>query len=242
MWHTRGVVDEQPFLGVQLILNTPPGDSISITQDLHVHSRGDTCYYYLGHKCIRFHRLDDRVERNLCLARLAQLGLASASQLAAVHQISARTVKRALQRLEEGGAEAFFNTPARPGRPLAIQDPQLLARAAEMLLGGVSLWRTARELGLNYQTLRNYKRAGRLPSRPPDEDQPEPNGDLEPGDAPPQDSDPGRPDSPRSLDKQQRNLRDAAAPQGRAGLFYFRIRKGSGNRSLCEPDPLNRIH
>ncbi len=289
MWYTRRVADENTFAGAQLIFNAPPGDCSSITQELHFLSRGDTCYYYLGCRCICFHRLDDRVERNLWLARLAQMGHASASQLAAVHQISARTVKRAQQRLEEGGPAAFFNTPPRPGRPLAIQDPQLLARAAELLLGGTSLRSTARQLGINYQTLRNYKRAGRLPGLPPDQDQPEPNGDLEPGealpsqnsdpgqpapaepsagaapgDAPPRNSDPGRPgpelsadatpeealpsqnsdpgqpapaepsagatpgDAPprnsdpgrlgpaRPLDKQQRNLRDAAAPQGRA--------------------------
>ncbi len=289
MWYTRRVADENTFAGAQLIFNAPPGDCSSITKELHFLSRGDTCYYYLGCRCICFHRLDDRVERNLWLARLAQMGHASASQLAAVHQISARTVKRAQQRLEEGGPAAFFNTPPRPGRPLAIQDPQLLARAAELLLGGISLRSTARQLGINYQTLRNYKRAGRLPGLPPDQDQPEPNGDLEPGealpsqnsdpgqpapaepsagatpgdapprnsdpgrpgpelsadatpgealpsqnsdpgqpappepsagaapgDAPPRNSDPGRLGPPRPLDKQQRNLRDAAAPQGRA--------------------------
>ena len=137
------------------------------------------------------------------------MGLASARQIAGPAGVSVRTVHRVVRQRREEGWDSFGRKPSRPGRPLAVQDGALLQRAANLLRARTSLHGVARKLGLNYQTLRNYKAAGRLPGLP--------------AQAPPADPAPALPLLPLSddgpapgPDKQQRNQMDARAPQRRA--------------------------
>ncbi len=143
--------------------NQPSGKTIAISQRLNVRFHDDACTYFLGTIPLFTYAADDRPTRNLIIAQMVTLGHASPSAIAKVHGISPRTVYRYVQRFRQYGSKAFFNRAPPTGRPLAIRDPEILERAANMLLDGASLRRTARELGINYQTLRNYKAAGRRP-------------------------------------------------------------------------------
>ena len=60
------------------------------------------------------------------------------------------------QRREQGW-HSLGRRPSRPGRSLAVQDGGFLQRAANLLRTRTSLGGVTRKLGLNFQTLRNYK-------------------------------------------------------------------------------------
>ncbi len=168
--------DESDLAG----LNLPLGDTVKITQFLHVRFHDDACTYFSGAVPVISHAIDDHGLRDVVFANFVILNQASPSALAKAHGLSARTVKRAVKRFEQNGRRAPFEKTPRPGRPLAIQDPETLERAAKMLLDGTSLRRTAHELGINYQTLRNYKAAGRLPGLQPDAARSAPTADPTP--------------------------------------------------------------
>ena len=117
---------------------------------------------------------------------------------------------RARQRLEREG-EAGFKKVHKRRRRHGIEDPEILQRAARMLADGTSLRRTARELDLCYSTLRTYKLKGLLPAV--DEDLQAAAG-VAPESAPAEtDAETVR---TQALGREQRNRRDAHAPQGRA--------------------------
>ncbi len=193
-------------------LDLPPGDALFVGPHLRLHFQADTCFYFVGSQLFDSHQLDDHPARNLAVARCAVHGLATAKSLAAVHGVSPRTVSRAAKLLREQGPGAFFPASAPKGRALVLQDRQLLKGLAASLLSGASLRRTARRFNVNFQTLRNYVAAGRLPGLPslgP--------GPLAPGAAGGSPASTAEADGgPRGPDKEQRNRRDAAAPQGRA--------------------------
>jgi len=193
----------------QVVLDLAPADAVVVSPHLNLYFHGDTCLFLVGGFPIDEHRVDDRAARNSILARCVDMGLATASQIAGPAGVSVRTVHRVVRQRREQGWESFGRKPSRPGRPLAVQDGGLLRRAANLLRGRASLRGVARKLGLNYQTLRNYKAAGRLPGLPAQAPPAAPAPALLPL--------PLSEDGPTpGPDKQQRNLMDAGAPQGRA--------------------------
>ncbi len=80
----------------------------------------------------------------------------------AASQLIYMALRKVEQYREQGVAS--FCVPARPPpRALARQAPQLLQRAADLLLAGTSLRSTARQRGIHCQTLRHYQAGGRWP-------------------------------------------------------------------------------
>ena len=119
-------------------------------------------YWFLYLQVCDCYLQGDRLARARCLARFLTWSLATAAELAQALGISARTVTRARLRMQREG-ESSFGRPRRPRRRHGIEDPAVLARAAERLQGGASLRGVARELELCFETLRQYKREGLLP-------------------------------------------------------------------------------
>ena len=148
---------QAPALALQPGHALPLGACLSLLRDDH------DFVYFLFTQPIASHAIDDKVGRNLCLARCALFGLATHTALAQAFGLNPRTVARAKARLQERG-EGQFVPPRKPRRRHGIEDPVLLAQAAERLQAGHSLYRVAKDLGVNCSTLWSYSKAGQLPA------------------------------------------------------------------------------
>ena len=127
---------QAPALALQPGHALPLGACLSLLRDDH------DFVYFLCTQPIASHAIDDKVGRNLCLARCALFGLATHTALAQAFGLNPRTVARAKARLQERG-EGQFVPPRKPRRRHGIEDPVLLAQAAERLQAGHSLYRVA---------------------------------------------------------------------------------------------------
>ena len=179
---------------------TPVSDRLSMVLDQ------GRVLYFLNTDPIDAHPVDDKRQRNLCLARFARFGLATQSQLARAHGINQSTVSRALRRLQEQGDAGFTPAPA-PRRRHGIEDPELLARASALLEAGKSVYRAAKQLGVSSSTLWRYTREGRLPaSQCPPRRPASPAAEPVAASAPPA--------APQAPGREERNQRDAQASMG----------------------------
>ncbi len=148
---------QAPALALQPGHALPLGACLSLLRDDH------DFVYFLCTQPIASHAIDDKVGRNLCLARCALFGLATHTALAQAFGLNPRTVARAKARLQERG-EGQFVPPRKPRRRHGIEDSVLLAQAAERLQAGHSLYRVAKDLDVNCSTLWSYSKAGQLPA------------------------------------------------------------------------------
>lgn len=212
-----------------------PGESLPLGRDLTLFREQHDFIYYLFTQPISVHAVDDKLGRNLCLARCALLGLATQAALAAAFGLGRRTVARAKARLQEHG-EAHFVRPRKARRRHGIEDPALLAQAAALLRAGQSVNSVAKQLGVSSSTLWSYTQLGILPAsqhasgrsaQAPAAVAPSPAGD--PGERPPEPP-PAAPEpqpvpEPSVAEahvevvlpgKAERNQRDAQAALGRA--------------------------
>ena len=141
----------------------PTGQSLPLGQSLSL-LRDDDCFvYFLFTQPVASHAIDDKVGRNQCLARCALHGLAEPPALAQAFGLNPRTVRRAKARLQARGEGAYVQ-PRKPRRRHAIADPELLDTARARLQAGQSLYRVAKDLGVNCSTLWRYSQEGLLPT------------------------------------------------------------------------------
>ena len=139
------------------------GEALSLGKSLCLLRDGQDFVYFLFTQPVAAHAVDDKLGRNQCLARFALFELASQAALAHAFALHPRTVARAKARLQERG-EGNFAPPRKARRRHGIDDPAVLAKAAELLQAGQSLYRVAKQLGVSRSTLWNYTRAGVLPA------------------------------------------------------------------------------
>ena len=139
------------------------GQTLTLGAGLSLLRDGENFVYFLFTQAFASHARDDKVSRNLCLARCALYGHATQAALADAFGLNARTVGRAKVRLQQRG-EGGFVQPRKPRRRHGIEDPEVLARAAELLQAGQSLYSVAKQLGVNCSTLWRYSREGHLPA------------------------------------------------------------------------------
>ena len=140
-----------------------PGQALPLGRSLALLRDDEDFVYFLFTQPVASHAIDDKVGRNLCLARLALHGSATQAALAAAFGLSVRTVGRAKRHLEESGEGGFVQA-RKPRRQHGIEDPEVLDKARAMLQAGRSLYRVAQELGVSSSTLWSYSKAGRLPA------------------------------------------------------------------------------
>ena len=138
------------------------GESLPLDTSLYLVRDGQDFVYFLFTQPFASHAVDDKVGRNLCLARCALFGLATHAVLAQAFALSPRTVARAKARLIQRG-EGDFQPPRKPRRRHGIEDPAVLAKAAELLQAGHSLYSVAQQLAVSSSTLWSYSQAGLLP-------------------------------------------------------------------------------
>ncbi len=148
--------------GLPAALSLQPPEATAVNAQLSFLEDSGQVYWFLYLQVCDCYLQGDRPARARCLARFLTWGVATAAELAQALGISARTVTRARLRMQREG-ESSFGRPRQPRRRHGIEDPAVLARAAELLQGGASLRGVARELELCFETLRQYKREGLLP-------------------------------------------------------------------------------
>ena len=148
--------------GLPAALSLQAPEATAVNAQLSFLEDSGQVYWFLYLQVCDCYLQGDRPARARCLARFLRWGVATAAELAQALGISARTVTRARLRMQREG-ESSFGRPRQPRRRHGIEDPAVLARAAERLQGGASLRGVARELELCFETLRQYKREGLLP-------------------------------------------------------------------------------
>lgn len=140
-----------------------PGQSLPLGNSLSLFRDDRDFVYFVFTLPFASHAADDKLGRNLCLARCALFGLATHTVLAQAFALNPRTVARAKARLQQRG-EGNFVPPRKARRRHGIEDPGVLAKAAELLQAGHSLYRVAKQLQVSSSTLWSYTRAGVLPA------------------------------------------------------------------------------
>lgn len=199
------------------------GQALSLGTSLSVLRDGDDFVYFVFTLPVAAHARHDKLGRNLQLARLALMGLARQSDLAAAFGLSARTIGRAKQRLQQHG-EGGFARPRKRRKRHGIVDPEVLDELAQRLQSGQSLYRAAKDLGVNVSTVWRYTQEGELPAS---QHAPRRAAAADVADAeaalaePPLAVDPAVAtapalEAPAAPGKAERNRRDAQAPLGRA--------------------------
>ena len=83
------------------------GESLPLGTSLYLLRDGQDFVYFLFTQPIASHAVDDKVGRNLCLARCALFGLATHAALAQAFALNPRAVARAKARLIERGEGDF---------------------------------------------------------------------------------------------------------------------------------------
>ena len=212
--------------GLPLPLPLQPPEAVPVNPRLSLLFEDERVTYFAFTLPFASHHPADKRARNRCLAQCALQKMATLTELARAFGLSPRTVLRARQRLEQEG-EAGFAPTHKLRRRHGIEDPETLQRAARRLAAGTSLRQTARELDVPYTTLRTYHRQGLLPAvdeNPPPPDASPPAAPPEPArnEPPPREPASGGgagqppPTATEPVDREERNRRDAQAPQGRA--------------------------
>ena len=152
----------------QLMLPAIPYGATEISDLVSVWRDGEQWTYFLGTYPVYTHRADDQRMFQLVTAQLIQSSACRHKDIIETFGVSKSSVNRALKKLREQGAEAFFKR--REGRGSgSVLTPQILDRAQGLLDQGYSRRDLADELGVKYDTLRKAINDGRLREpKPPD--------------------------------------------------------------------------
>jgi transposase len=145
----------------QLMLPAIPYGATEISDLVSVWREAQQWTYFLGTYPVYSHRADDQRMFRLVTAQLIQSGACRHKEIIETFGVSKSSVNRALKKLREQGAEAFFKR--REGRGSgSVLTPQILDQAQALLDQGYSRRDLADELGVKYDTLRKAIHDGRL--------------------------------------------------------------------------------
>ena len=145
----------------QLILPLIPGGTTRICDLVSVHRGEERWTYYVGLFPIYVHGADDLRTFRLVTAMMIDSGACRHSDIINTFGVSKSSVNRALKKLREGGAAAFFQR--KPGgRKGTVLSPEVLEQAQCLLDHGLNRNDAAQELGVRLDTLRKAINDGRL--------------------------------------------------------------------------------
>lgn len=154
----------------QLMLPAIPYGATQISGLVSVWRDTEQWTYFLGTYPVYSHQADDKRMFRLVSAQLINAGACRHKDIIETFGVSKSCVNRALNKLRNGGTEAFFKR--REGRRGgSIFTPEILSQAQELLNQGYSRRDLADELGVKYDTVRKATNDGRLRLReiPPPE-------------------------------------------------------------------------
>lgn len=189
-------------------------EAVPISSKFSVQTQdGETTYFHYLEP-IFCHAEGDRAGQRMAAVQLAERDGVTQVAVAEALQISPVTLNRWVQAYREHGTAGLDRLSA--PRPRTALHPEQQQSAANLLHAGRSLRSVALELGVNRETLRQYKKSGDLP-QPQAAAAPAAGGAAEPEAEPAEAAQPeAEADAPGALERTARDARDAEAPMGRA--------------------------
>jgi transposase-like protein len=138
-----------------------PYGATEISDLVSVWREAEQWTYFLGTYPVYSHRADDQRMFRLVTSQLIQSGACRHKEIIETFGVSKSSVNRALKKLRDQGAEAFFKR--REGRRGgSVLTPEVLDQAQGLLDQGYSRRDLADELGVKHDTLRKAINDGRL--------------------------------------------------------------------------------
>jgi transposase len=120
--------------------------------------------YFVGVFPVFTHRGDDRRCFRMFTAQLVCQGACRVTEIIRKFGVSKNSVLRSVKKFREEGVAGFFGS--RGGRGGTVMTDEVTAKAQELLGRGCSRPEVAKELGINYDTLRKAISQGRLQEPP----------------------------------------------------------------------------
>lgn len=153
----------------QLLLPTIPEGATQISALVSVWREAEQWTYFVGTYPIYWHRADDRRLFRLVSSQLIHAGACRHKDIIDTFGVSKSSVNRALKKLREEGAEAFFKPREGGPRGGSVLTAQKLDQAQGLLDQGYSRGALVEELEVKPDTLRKALKAGRLHESTPPE-------------------------------------------------------------------------
>jgi transposase len=153
----------------QLLLPTIPDGATQISALVSVWREAEQWTYFVGTYPIYWHRADDRRMFRLVSSQLIHAGTCRHKDIIDTFGVSKSSVNRALKKLREEGAEAFFKPREGGPRGGSVLTAQKLDQAQGLLDQGYSRGELVDELEVKPDTLRKALKAGRLHESTPPE-------------------------------------------------------------------------
>ena len=144
----------------QMCLPIFPSGVTHITPDLAFSNHDDRITYFNGFMPVFSHAVDDISTFRMITAQFCVTGHVKQSEIAHVFGIPVLSVKRAVKRYREHGAQGFFRP--RPKRGASVLTEDVLAHAQLLLDDGDSISMVAQKLGLKKGTVQKAVTQKRL--------------------------------------------------------------------------------
>jgi predicted nucleic acid-binding Zn-ribbon protein len=174
----------------QTLLPLVPDGATPVNDLVSVVNHDDKWTWFYGARPIFAHPQGDRDSFRMFSAQLVCQGACKQVEIVKAFGVSPISVKRSVKQYRQEGVPSFYRT--RPTRGGTVMTPHVIGQAQDLLNQGNSRGETARQLGVQYDTLRKAINQGRL-TEPPRE-----KNDL----------------YHRASDKSQRGQQDVAAADG----------------------------
>ena len=139
-------------------LSLSPPEAVPIASCFSLATQDGTTTYFSNLLPFESHTADDVRSKHLRMARFHVTAGIGQGALADAFGVSRSTVKRAVKRYREQGADGFFER--RRGRGRTVVDADTAKRAQRMLAQGMSGRAAAKQLGLSASTFNENLRAG----------------------------------------------------------------------------------
>jgi transposase len=145
----------------QQLLPLIPTGATQISDMVSVYRNDQRWTYYVGTLPVYYHDSGDSRMFKLVTAQMIEAGLCRQIDIIRTFGVSKNSVIRAVNKLRQGGIEAFFKK--RQGRKGGkVLTAKVLGRAQDLLDQGYNRRQVAQELGVKYDTLRKALKDGRL--------------------------------------------------------------------------------
>lgn len=150
----------------QLILPCIPAGASAINNRIAVWRDDDSWTYFMGGHPLYSHGADDRRMFQLVTSQLIESGCCRHVDILRTFGVSKKSVIRSVNKLRQGGVEAFFKPrPVRYGG--TVLKPHVLGQAQSLFDDGYSRTEVSNKIGVKYDTLRKAINDGRLKESKP---------------------------------------------------------------------------
>lgn len=149
---------------LQTLLPIFPSEVVEINARLAFAKRDGHIYYFNGNMPIFSHAEDDYASFRMFTSQLYVNGNCTQQEIVRAFAVSSISVKRSVKKYRAGGPGAFF-IKTRKSKPRVLT-AEVLQRAQELFVQGLSRNEVCEELNLKYDTLYRAINSGRVVETP----------------------------------------------------------------------------